>query len=133
MKKTLHTLFFLSICILLMAFQCSEDDDPVFNCENTTCYLNELEIEINTLANSSVCSDDFECRYIAFGAKPCGGPWTYLTYSTSIDTLQLTDLVEMYNMTEEDFNMNCDGISDCAFVTPPTSVECQNNICTAIY
>lgn len=146
MKKTLRLLSFLSFSLLLMAFQCdSNDDEPIIinnsfsncegitNCEDITSCLNNLQIEIDELVNASICSEDFECRYIAFGAKPCGGPWSYLTYSTSIDTLQLTNLVENYNTTQENFNMNCGGASDCAFISPPTSLECLDNICIPVY
>ncbi|WP_299883914.1 hypothetical protein [uncultured Lacinutrix sp.] len=133
MKKTFHILLFLSTCLLLMAFQCEDDDNPVDPCENTTSYLNELKTEIEDLASASVCSENFECRFIAFGSKPCGGPWSYLTYSTSIDTLQLTNLVATYNTEQESFNTSCNTVSDCAFVTPPTAMECENNICIPVY
>jgi len=36
--------------------------------------LQDLGITIENQASSSVCSDVFECRYIPFGSKACGGP-----------------------------------------------------------
>ena len=84
MKKSIITLGFMSLFISLTAMQC-DDDDIVMTCEDSVQNLSVLKSHIETLANASVCGDDFECRYIAFGSKPCGGPWEYLIYTTSID------------------------------------------------
>ncbi|MBJ7879750.1 hypothetical protein [Gelidibacter salicanalis] len=92
-----------------------------------------MKTTIQDLAGASVCNGNFECLYIAFGSKPCGGPWSYLVYSTSIDTLKLTNLVDTYNQLEKMLNSECGRISDCAFVVPPQRLECKNNTCIAIY
>ena len=130
MKKFLPLVFIL--CLTLVAFQCDEDERPLTQEEERTA-LNRLKTEIETLADTSTCDETTTCKFIAFGSKPCGGPWTYLVYSTSIDTGKLEGLVEEYNLNEKDFNTNWGIASDCAFVTPPTRVECQNNTCVAIY
>lgn len=130
MKKFLPLVFI--VCLTLVAFQCDEDEKPLTQEEEQT-KLNLLKTEIETLAGTSTCTDDAACKFIAFGSKPCGGPWSYLVYSTSIDTDKLENLVAEYNLYEKDFNTNWGIASDCAFVLPPTSVECQNNICVAIY
>jgi hypothetical protein len=131
MKKSTVLLILIPSFFLFTATQC-DDDNIDFSCDNNLESLSELSILIENLANSSECGDDFECRYIAYGAKPCGGPWRYLTYSTSIDTLQLQDLVEEYNSIEENYNMNCDAVSDCAVAIPPSGFECDNNQCIPI-
>ena len=117
--------------VLCMATTC-EDDTPS-NCEERLESLAELKIEIESLVNTSVCNENTSCRYMAFGSKPCGGPWSYLIYSTSIDTLELKRLVDIYNDNEEIYNIKCDAISDCAFVNPPIGFDCENNICIPVY
>ena len=74
----------------------------------------------------------FECKVIAFGSKPCGGPWSYLVYSTSIDEERLEALVESYNIYEQDYNMACDVASDCMFVTEPTELTCEDGKCVIV-
>ena len=54
--------------------------------------------------DTSVCGEEYECRYIGVGSKPCGGPWEFLFYTTSIDTLELQSLVAAYNALEADYN-----------------------------
>ncbi len=130
MKKFLPLVFI--VCLSLVAFQCDEDERALTQEEEQT-KLDNMKTEIERLANTSTCGDNITCKFIAFGSKPCGGPWTYLVYSTSIDTNKLEDLVEVYNQYEQDFNINWSIASDCAVTTPPTSVECENNICIAIY
>lgn len=121
-------LLLLPMALILMSTQC-EDDILLVSCEEQRASLDVLGEEIEDLVNTSICSDEFECRYIAFGAKPCGGPWEYLVYSTSIDTLRLQSLVNDYNNQEADYNLNCDVVSDCLFVGPPSALICENDRC----
>lgn len=130
MKKFLPLV--LIICLTLVAFQC-EDDPIVLSQEEEQAELNVLKTEIETLANTSSCNNEAICKFIAFGSKPCGGPWNYLIYSTSIDTNKLENLVKEYNQREKDFNTKWSIVSDCAVALPPTSLECENNMCLAIY
>ena len=119
------------ILLILNAFKC--DDHEHKSCENYVSKLDELRTKIENLVDASVCNENFECRSIAFGSKPCGGPWSYLVYSTSIDTLNLHDLVDVYNKIEQDYNGNCQQYSDCMFLSPTPQLECENNKCIAIY
>lgn len=132
MKNAPFRLFTLVICLSLMAFQCDEDIVPLTQEEERE----ELDIykkTIEDLAATSVCNEDTECKFIAFGSKPCGGPWNYLIYTTSIDTEKLELWVEDYNQREADFNTNWGVASDCAVVNPPTSINCENNTCIPVY
>ena len=88
MKKLLSKVVLLPLCLFLFSTQC-EDDIPPVTQETEEQELALLKNEIEDLANASVCDDAFECKFIAFGSKPCGGPWSYLVYSTSIDTEEL--------------------------------------------
>lgn len=131
MKKLIINLFILHIVFFFVVACTIEDDNPA-NCQSTYEYLQELKVLIEDQAAESICNDEFECRSIAFGSKPCGGPWSYLIYSTSIDTLDLVNRVNEYNDIEMNFNINCGATSDCAFVNPPTTLMCENNQCIAV-
>ncbi|MEO8773494.1 MAG: hypothetical protein ABI263_06475 [Gelidibacter sp.] len=132
MKIAIVVLKFASLFLLLSAFQC-EDDTTSLTCEEKMSQLSAMEMSIQNLADTSVCNENFECRSVALGSKPCGGPWGYLVYSTSIDTLKLNTLVEKYNQFEAKINEECERFSDCAMVNPPERLECQNNRCIAVY
>ncbi|MFD0990643.1 hypothetical protein ACFQ1R_11085 [Mariniflexile jejuense] len=129
MKKFLPV-FFIS-CLFLMAFQC--EDDTIATQESEQEALNISKKAIEDLAATSICNENTTCKYIALGSKPCGGPWSYLVYSTSINVEKLENMVETYNKKESDFNKKWGAISDCMFVTPPTSIKCENNTCIVIY
>lgn len=133
MKKIVLNLGFMSLFMLITAMQCDDDEFYTTTCEGQIQNLSFLKSDIEAMANASICSEEFECRYIAFGSKPCGGPWEFLIYTTSIDTLTLASLVETYNQMESEYNINCDAISDCSTPQPPTGFECENNQCIPIF
>lgn len=114
-----------------MAFQC--EDDTITTQESEQEALNTSKKAIEDLAATSICNENTTCKFIALGSKPCGGPWSYLVYSSSINVEKLENMVEAYNKKEADLNKKWGTISDCMFVSPPTSVNCENNTCVAIY
>ncbi len=133
MKSPFLISLFVSQLIFIASFGCSNDDDSL-SCEERETILNEQRNYIRALAEASICSEDFECRYIAFGNKPCGGPWEYLIYTTSIDTLELTNLVTDFNNIEKTFNQNgCGGMSTCDVPQPPIGFNCVDNTCIPIF
>jgi len=113
----------------------------VFSCTNNTesgkeedlAELTALHEDIELIIDSGICSENASCDYIAFGSKACGGPKTYLVYSTSIDTELLKQKVATYNALENAYNKKWGVISDCAYVLPPNKVTCINGKCTAVY
>ena len=42
--------------------------------------IDKLKIEIKQLADTSVCSDEYNCFYVGIGSKPCGGFWEYILF-----------------------------------------------------
>ena len=119
------------ILLFSMIISCSSNSEPTQDDEFLE--LNNLKSEIEQLVTTGNCTETSDCDYIAFGSKPCGGPWSYLIYSTSIDVELLLQKVEFYNNKEQAYNLKWDVISDCAFVLPPTTVNCENGNCIAIY
>lgn len=123
----------VSSIFILITLSCVSDNGSASTYEIELEQLNVLKSNIETLASTSICNESVECKFIAFGSKPCGGPWGYLIYSTSIDTVQLETWVEDYNQKQAAFNVKWGLISDCSVPSPPTSINCENNTCIPIY
>lgn len=82
--------------------------------------LAHLRDQIRELVGSAEATDVAGCRALAFGAKPCGGPWSYLIFSTEVtDSTALADLVRRYNGMEDRLNREEERASDCALVQRP--------------
>jgi len=91
--------------------------------------LEQLELEIMDIIGIPGCSDDSSCRYIGFGAKPCGGYWEYLVYSmVNVDSIALADKIDQYNEYNDSLNVRYEISSDCNFIYPPT-IHCDNGVC----
>ena len=129
---------FLAICILLL-FACDETEPPecsgFASClpteEMMQADLDSLKEDILTLVKSGSCMENGACTFIGLGSKPCGGPWEYLIFSTSVDTATLFTLVNHYNSTEEKLNEAYGRGSDCAIAPAPDSVICESSGCIA--
>lgn len=116
------------IVLLFQSFQCNEDNATSITIE----MLNEKKNEIKEYIASFPCDESIGCNSIAFGSKPCGGPWEYLVFSNAVDLTFLENEVELYNEMEHQFNTNTGATSDCAIVLPPTEIGCVNGVCAAI-
>lgn len=82
--------------------------------------LAALNSEIRALVGDATCGDIADCRFIAYGAKPCGGPWEYLIYCVSaVDSAKLDSLVALHFALEQKLNEKEGRISDCMAVGPP--------------
>ena len=125
--------FFTSLTLVFFLIIGCNSDDTAKERDIDTKIISDLEDEIIALAESSFCNDITECAYIAFGSKPCGGPWSYLIYSTSIDVELLIDKVEEFNKIQQEYNIKYGIVSDCSIVLPPISLICEDNKCKAIY
>ena len=95
-------------------------------------YFEELtrkESLINNLVADKGCDNNQQCQEIAFGAKPCGGPWSFLIYSTrqTNQTVLNTEVAE-FNALQQMQNEKDGAISDCSVVLPTFPV-CSNNLC----
>ena len=76
--------------------------------------------EIRTAAGIARADDVAQCRAVALGAKPCGGPERYLVYSTlTADEARLQALVERYNAAATQLARDQDLVSDCQVIEPP--------------
>ena len=120
-----------TIALLAIVLGCTNNSES--NQETEQLELNALKNEIVQLTSEGICTENSDCAFIAFGSKPCGGPWSYLVYSTSIDVELLEEKIATYNQNETDFNIKWGIFSDCSFASPPEEVRCVNGECTAIF
>ena len=120
-----------TIALLAIVLGCTNNSET--SKEDEQLKLNSLKNEIEELVATGICAENSDCAYIAFGSKPCGGPWSYLVYNTSINVELLEEKIATYNQNETDFNLKWGIMSDCMAVMPPISVECIDGECTAIY
>lgn len=105
-----------------------EDRDPAAD----IAQLAAMEAEIDALIGDAACPGGADCRAVAFGAKPCGGPWKYKVYAAAkVDTVALLRLIEDYNATNARLNEAWGWVSDCAFVSEP-AVDCVEGRCRAV-
>lgn len=122
---------FKTIILLTLVVGCANNSES--SQEEEQLELDSMKEEIEQLISTGNCTENSDCDFIAFGSKPCGGPWSYLVYSTSIDVELLKTKVATYNEYETAHNIKWGIVSDCMAVTPPISVDCIDGECTAIY
>lgn len=85
--------------------------------------LQALRSEIDQEVGEAEATSEAACRVLPLGAKPCGGPWTYLVYSAEAsDPEQLEALVTDYYRVDSTRNRACELASDCAFISEPAVV-----------
>ena len=129
MKVFKHTLKIITLLAIVLS--CTTNSE--ISQEEERLELNNLKDEIEQLISEGTCSENTTCDFIAFGSKPCGGPWSFLVYSSSINVDLLKEKVAIYNENETTFNIKWGVISDCSVSLPPISVDCVDGGCTAIY
>lgn len=98
-----------------------------FGGDNVTAVKKEME-EVRRMIQMEIgesqADDESYCRALAKGAKPCGGPWKYLPYSTmESDEVKLRKLAERYYSLNQKYNELTEQYSDCMFISkPPVSL-----------
>lgn len=124
----------ITILPILFSIGCGKSPAATQKAQSTDALedrMKVLEEEIDYLVGDAACTEDASCQTMAFGEKPCGGPWTYLVYSLEeTDASSLETAVQDYNSTEEKYNRVADGlVSNCIFIQPPQALKCINMRC----
>lgn len=120
----------LLLFVLLQSFQC--DEDVANTSDITPQQLEGKKQEILDYIHSFSCADASSCNSIAFGAKPCGGPREYLVYPSTVNLSVLENLVDEYYELDNQYNIQIGAVSDCMVVSPPTTIDCVEGVCTII-
>ncbi|WP_455210420.1 hypothetical protein [Kaarinaea lacus] len=92
----------------------------------------ELKNAIDVEIGQAKCRDDGQCKTLAIGANPCGGPESYQVYSTlNTDIEQLKELAEQYKSVRKTLHTKTGTLGACIVIPEPT-VQCKNQQCIAI-
>lgn len=122
-------LFCMLLTTTLLLVNCQDDDG--LQVEIREERMAEIASHVEALIANRSCNGVDDCASIAWGSKPCGGPWEYLVYAPSnVDVPQLEQLVAEYNQLQDEVNRLKELGSDCALVQEP-SVECVEGLCLA--
>ena len=118
------------LTLALIAYACS-DSDPVQSAQTedgARARLAVMRQEVDVLVGDA-CGAIEDCRYVGIGAKPCGGPWEYIIYSTAaIDSAVLAERLGHYNAFEADMNRRYGYSSDCSMPNEPV-LGCEVGRC----
>ena len=104
---------------------------PAVNANTAGARLSSLLRDIRLQVGDAAASSVQQCRKVALGAKPCGGPASYLVYSTAqTDEQALLKKVNQYNKMSQSYNREQGMMSDCAMVPEP-AVVLVDGVCKA--
>ena len=113
----------------LFMFGCNDDDSAAI--EVREARMLEISNNVEAITANKSCNGGDDCATIAWGSKPCGGPWGYLIYAPSnVDVPRLEALAAEYAQLQSEVNVLRKLVSDCALIPVP-ELECSDNICTA--
>ena len=81
--------------------------------------------EIEALIALEPCTDPAQMKLAAIGAKPCGGPSSYIAYPSKLEA-QILPKIEHFTQMQSAFNKKYNLMSDCSMVMPPAGIRCEN-------
>jgi hypothetical protein len=116
-------LLFLLLSCTFFLLSCSENETTQ---EEDFAKLQKMYVELESFAHSLPCEDATEWRYAPIGAKPCGGPWSYMAYHSSINTKTFITKVDEYYRFNDHLNRKWGLGSDCMYVFPPSEITCND-------
>jgi hypothetical protein len=84
---------------------------------------------INALIGTPSCNGDAQCHSLAVGNRPCGGPESYLAWSSAhTDPDAIRALGERYKAERQAQSAARGEVSDCRFRVDPGAV-CRAGLC----
>ena len=85
--------------------------------------------QIKAMVGAARCTESSQCRSLALGARACGGPQSYIAWSTATTAEQpLRALADRYQREQQAANQASGAMSTCQFMVDPGAV-CQANVC----
>ena len=87
--------------------------------------LSALIKEIDAIIATEPCTNPTEWKFSAIGAKPCGGPSSYIAYPVKLED-EILPRIEQFTAMQSAFNKKYNLMSDCAMVMPPSEIRCEN-------
>lgn len=126
------------ICFLSILIACQKETAHLSPCTvagsitQKTTRLEDEQLLLNLLNDLALSAQNTQCTgteqwgITPLGAKPCGGPASYLVYNKAIDTTCFMQKVKQYTLLAEQFNTKYQLISDCSLMAMPIKVTCVN-------
>ena len=72
-----------------------------------------------------------QCHVVPVGSKACGGPQSFVIYSTAVSNeRKLQELARQYTEAEEKYNRVTQAMGTCSYAIPP-EVHLENGKCTS--
>jgi len=85
--------------------------------------------ELRAIGRAAACTSDQQCKTVPLGAKSCGGPESYMAYSTAKASVEkVTALAERFRKEREAENQASGLASDCRFMMDP-GARCRAGTC----
>jgi len=92
----------------------------------------QLYQRLQRLTTDKSCIEDQQCRVLAVGSRPCGGPEQFLAYSsTQTDSKLLAITNDRYRKIKQEQQLRLGLLSNCQMLTEP-AVQCQQQQCVLI-
>ena len=131
--KEILSMFFLFSLLLASITGCKERNSQSRKQEQERQELATFLGEIKGFANQTFCEDAAEWKFVAFGARGCGGPNGYVAYNKKVDEIAFLKKVTTYTNYEKAFNEKWGIVSTCELLAQPKSVECVNGKAKLVY
>lgn len=126
--------FILFLVIIVNFSACNKDfTGSALSQQQDEEELTNLLSEIEELVKGEVCFDSQSWAYTPIGSKPCGGPWSYLAYPSTIDTTLFLEKVNQLRIIELAYNTKWNIRSDCSTTTIPAGINCVNETAVLVY
>jgi uncharacterized DUF497 family protein len=94
--------------------------------------IKTAKAELNTLITDKQCDTSTQCRISAVGSRACGGPSSFVVYSTkSASEKQVAALSDKITKLESNYNSQKGMMSICQHLTTP-STQCVENKCVKL-
>ena len=88
--------------------------------------------QITGLIGKAACTSDKQCQVLPVGARPCGGPASYLAWSSAATSgADLQTLADRYRSEQQAGNARSGMVSDCRAIAPPAAA-CRAGACQLI-
>lgn len=119
----------LGLLSLVLLAACAGRGDARTSGPEAALGPNDTLARIHALIGNPDCTEDSQCRSLPVGQRPCGGPESYLAYSTARSSeAELKALGATYQAERRQANTQAGRISDCRFTMDPGAV-CRAGKC----
>ena len=93
-------------------------------------YETKVKNELSTYASDLSCTTSSQCQIQPVWAKACGGPTSFLRFSTkNVDAALVTTKIQYITDFEKAFNTRYNIVSDCSMMQAPAPMACVSGMC----